>query len=1464
MEDRAASVDYSDEAFTHLRDPVANLIDTFSELYLDSEEEKESKDESPQQGQEDISKIDDFPSPPPPLDFHDDQLQFENDEHDQRIHSIEKHLADLEHRVSSFVTAETLNANLRACEDRINYYVQRELDRVQQKCYAKVEDLSRSIVDCLKRRDKQLEQQFKAIKPIMSTPMHSSIVTSHKTSQTPSRIDATQDTTKQGTYLSPSSFPTSIKLELPTFGNADSEDPLDFIERFEEYDELRPLHHEEMLAALSVSLKGTAKSWWKAEKSSITDWLSFKEKFLFSFLNEDHKEVAAQKLADYKQRVNESIRDYAFNYRAMSLKINPAMSEFELVQATLRNCNPRLASLLRGTVKSIDDLVRLGTQIEKDWSESRKRWSQGKEEDQKKKSSAVKGQPNRLMLIDPCLCDNVLQAPVILNHSYFNAVIDTGSTFSLLQKKLWERLKKKDEQLTRSDQTFMLANGQSQKTLGKVLWACEIYGVKHEVTFHVMDDDSLAVPVILGLDFLKKAKVTIDFNVSRIYLPDANSSHPVCFNKTTEHAAVKFYAAQEEVGVSHDERLKLIDQALENSHTTTKVKSQLKALMCDWPSVCTNKLGRTDLIKHVIKTTDDLPLRKRPYRVSKAKNDFIEEQIQELLQQKIIKPSTSPWASPVVVVEKKDGGSRLCIDYRGLNAKTFLDAYPMPQITDILDSLQGAKVFSTLDLKSGYWQLEMDPASMEKTAFVTASGLYEFSSLPFGLKNAAASFQRLMEQVLRDLKNKCCMVYIDDIIVYSPDVQTHLNHLEQVFHSLHKAGLTLNLKKCKFICASLDYLGHTISADGVNVNSDKVEAIRTFPIPKTLKELQRFLGLAAWYHRFIPDFSSKTAPLHLLKRKDVKWNWSDECQRAFDVIKDELTRAPVLCTPNFDLSFKVQTDASDVGLGAVLTQEVEGQERVIAYASRLLRGAEKSYSASEKECLAVVWAVEKWHHYLEGRPFEVITDHASLVWLFQHPKPSSRLERWTIRLQGYHFTVRYRKGQCNIVPDVLSRREEVNSQAVLLHTPAKKNFSTVSCDLPLDLSQIACEQEKDTECQEIMVKAKSQRTTDLKRTHYICKNGVLFRSIPDSKEGQRLQVVIPEKLREVTLSYAHDSPLSGHLGRFKTLMRLLEFAYWPSIRTDVWEHCKICEKCQRYKPTNLKPAGDLQSVPIVEPGYMLGMDIMGPFPRSSRQNEYLLVIVDYFTKWVEVFPMRTAKSNTIVRILIEEIFTRWGTPAFIVSDRGRQFTSNLLDQLCKQWQITPKLTTAYHPQSNLTERVNRNLKTMIAMFVEQNHRTWDQWIYEFRFALNTAWHESTGYSPAEIALGRQLKGPLQRALHNPPDPNQPAYNTLERQKILYDVVRDNVEKAQSKQRKYYNMKRRTQNFEEGDLVWVRTHPLSKADDAFMAKISPKWKGPARIVKKLGPVNYKVTMLSDVAQVDTYHTQNLKIWHGADF
>ncbi len=329
--------------------------------------------------------------------------------------------------------------------------------------------------------------------------------------------------------------------------------------------------------------------------------------------------------------------------------------------------------------------------------------------------------------------------------------------------------------------------------------------------------------------------------------------------------------------------------------------------MLSWPTVCTQQIGRTNCIKHRIITVDEIPVRKRAYKVSMEKQQFIESQVQELLDKGIIRPSTSPWASPVVVVQKKDGGSRFCVDYRGLNAKTHLDAYPMPQIQDILEPLHGATVFSTLDLKSGYWQLEMEADSINKTAFVTSTGLYEFLCLPFGLKNAAASFQRLMEQVLRKVKGKCCMVYIDDIVVYSKNISEHLQHLQQVVTCLHRAGLTLNLKKCNFIQKSLSFLGHIVTQEGVKTDPAKVSAVESFPIPQSIKDVQRFLGLAGWYHRFIPQFSEKAAPLHALKQKNAIWKWDKQCQQAFDIIKQDLIQAPVLVTPDFSKMFRVQT-----------------------------------------------------------------------------------------------------------------------------------------------------------------------------------------------------------------------------------------------------------------------------------------------------------------------------------------------------------------------------------------------------------------------------------------------------------------------------------------------------------------------------------------------------------------------------
>ncbi|KAK9981899.1 hypothetical protein ABG768_001422 [Culter alburnus] len=631
------------------------------------------------------------------------------------------------------------------------------------------------------------------------------------------------------------------------------------------------------------------------------------------------------------------------------------MSEREILQATLRNCNPRVASILRGTVSTVDELVRVGTLVERDVSEERAYWRQRQAEHQAKSNGANKAakgresNPHIAVLsgnmekqLDP------LALPVTIKNYRCQAVLDTGSTYSLLQESYWKKLKSSMETwLSSRGQTFSLANGHVQTALGKVIWNCTLHGHQYPFSAFVMKDQDLTLPVILGLEFLMDSGIQIDFK-DRTYVlsEEIEVKHP--FLLYTSSAAISLHLALPLVQVPSS-TLATIKDLVSRAEVNRTQKCQLEALMLERPTVCTESLGRTAVIRHQINTSDEIPVRKRAYPVSVARQQFIDQEVSKMLEKGIIRPSTSPWAAPIVLVPKKDGNMRFCIDYRALNAKTPLDGFPMPQIQDILESMYGASIFSTLDLKSGYWQVLMDEESIPKTAFVTKNAQYEFLCLPFGLRNSAATFQRLMNTVLRDCLGKFCFVYLDDIVIYSQNVQEHFEHLKQLFDILEAAGLTLNLSKCNLLQRSITFLGHVVSAEGVRTETAKVEAVQNFPVPTTLKEVQRFLGLAGWYHRFIPHFSEIAAPLHALKSRDVVWEWTMECQQAFDRLKCALQKTSVLASPDFTKGFKVQTDASDVGLGAVLTQDHDGAEHVIAYASRLLHGAEKSYSTPEKE-----------------------------------------------------------------------------------------------------------------------------------------------------------------------------------------------------------------------------------------------------------------------------------------------------------------------------------------------------------------------------------------------------------------------------------------------------------------------------------------------------------------------------------
>jgi hypothetical protein len=459
---------------------------------------------------------------------------------------------------------------------------------------------------------------------------------------------------------------------------------------------------------------------------------------------------------------------------------------------------------------------------------------------------------------------------------------------------------------------------------------------------------------------------------------------------------------------------------------------QLQKLLEEYDDVIAREgmlSGRTNLVTHSITTDNSLPIKQRPYRLSPAEHDFVGQELENMMEQGIIQPSSSPWASPIVLVKKKNGKMRFCVDYRKLNKVTKRDAYPLPRIDEILDSLGKAKWFTSLDLASGYWQVEMNEQDKEKTAFVTKQGIFEFNVMPFGLTNAPATFQRLMDRVFYDIKDKYVLVYLDDINIYSSTFEEHMQHLKEVLERFRRANLKLNLDKCHFCKREISFLGHLVNEEGIKPDPTKVDKVKNFPIPTNTTELRGFIGLASYYRRFVQDFATIVEPMNRLLRKDIPFIWNEACGKAFEFLKEKLTTAPILIYPDFSKPFILHTDASYQGLGAVLAQEdAEGHEHVVAYASRSLVGAEYNYAATEIECLASVWAMKYFRPYIYMGEFTLVTDHSALQWMMNNPTPSKRMTRWILTISDYPFKVCFRKGKKHQNADALSRLSQPNNQ----------------------------------------------------------------------------------------------------------------------------------------------------------------------------------------------------------------------------------------------------------------------------------------------------------------------------------------------------------------------------------------------------------------------------------------------------
>ena len=456
---------------------------------------------------------------------------------------------------------------------------------------------------------------------------------------------------------------------------------------------------------------------------------------------------------------------------------------------------------------------------------------------------------------------------------------------------------------------------------------------------------------------------------------------------------------------------------------STQQEQQLRSLRAEFPSVFQSTPGRTTLVQHEIHLSSLAPIRQKAYRIPYSRRDQVKMEVDEMLAAGVVRPSKSAWASPIVLVEKKDGGIRFCVDYRKLNQASLFDAYPMPRIEEVFESIGNSIFISTLDLAKGYWQIPMAPESRDKTAFITPFGLFEFTVMPFGLHSAPATFQRTMNFVLKECQS-FSRAYIDDVAVFSGNWDDHICHLRAVFQQLQSAGLSVKLKKCQFGQPKVRYLGHVIGSGNIEPEPQKVQAVLNYPQPITKKDVRAFLGLVGYYRRFIPQFASVSIPLSdsTKKGQPEKVNWGADQESAFQSLKNCLTHSPVLAVADPSIPFILQTDASDRGIGAVLSQpNKEGQEHPVAYASRKLLPRETHYAVVEKECLAIVWAVGTFHIYLYGQTFVLQTDHQPLTWLQRMKSANGRLTRWALTLQPNHFRMEHRKGTDNGNADGLSR-----------------------------------------------------------------------------------------------------------------------------------------------------------------------------------------------------------------------------------------------------------------------------------------------------------------------------------------------------------------------------------------------------------------------------------------------------------
>ena len=923
---------------------------------------------------------------------------------------------------------------------------------------------------------------------------------------------------------------------------------------------------------------------------------------------------------------------------------------------------------------------------------------------------------------------------------------------------------------------------------------------------------------------------------------------------------------------------------LQNAPITDEDRSNFKELCNKYTDIFSKSsedIGHTPLLKMDIDTGDSPPVCQRPYSLPLKHVEWVTKELEILEKAGVISRSISPWASPIVIVPKKSEPGepprrRMCVDYRVLDsllppvnkahskAKGILSLVPLPKIDEIYAQLKGSKVYSAIDMRSGYFHLGLSDEAKPKTAFVPGGphgAKYEFNRCPFGLSQAPAYFQRLVHEVLKGIT--FAFGYLDDILIFSPDNKTHLEHLEIVFQRLREADLKLKASKCNFFKKHIQYLGHLVSGEGIEPLPEKLEAVRKMPPPTTPKEIRQFLGLVGYYRKFVPKFADIARPLTNLTKLDVPYEWTNRCQEAFEFLKQMLLKEPILKYPDPSKPYTLFTDASKFAWACVLTQEYEhefdGKKRKIlhpiTYMSGLFKGSQINWATLTKEAYAIYVSVKKLDHYIQDAEVTLRSDHLPLKSFLQKNTMNTKVNNWAIDITSRcrNIQFEYIKGIKNTLADTMSRLIEITPEIEQEPEPPGQEFGydifetlepiettthyinelkeeiqikheAIPDDL-LPIVDLTESQLEDIQMKNKFIKNIVNRLVAKQQPEgkpYYLEGRLLKKYIYDNKKRFEVTVVSPN-CAPLLLNLAHDQ--LGHNGTARTYMLLKRTYYWKGMKTDVSNYVKQCKLCQKQNILPVKYVSGHFSAPMA-PMEFISMDLIGDFTPSSKGNKYALTVICMLTGYTFCIPIPSKKASDVITAYIDNVYSKFGGSKKILSDNGTEFKNQLFEKIAKELGVEFKCYTApYHPQSNgRIEGFHHFLKSCMTKHISTTME-WDQVVHLATAAYNFFPNEHSKESPFFLMFGRDPRVPLNTLLtpkirYMGTEENILSLEALQR---IYHLVAENLKIA--KERLHKNQQAYPTKLKTEDMVMIKTH----AEGQFQ----PIYKGYYRIVSFKG-------------------------------